>query len=166
MNSAYLSTLPRGLTLQKASLFTSDSEQPPGSPHLQSRVGLTFYVNEPTTLQCRPSPWSARQRNGSWSPDNVPIMSIHTRFTKCYKCILWPKYSSCMAENQKILQSTVNLWHINSVLLFYCLVIVGWTKDAFTTGVCFAEKEWKQGIFHCNIKESVCDDPGTRLNIL
>lgn len=71
MNSAYLSTLPRGLTLQKASLFTSDSEQPPGSPHLQSRVGLTFYVNEPTTLQCRPSPWSARQRNGSWSPDNV-----------------------------------------------------------------------------------------------
>lgn len=62
MNIVYLSTLPGGLTLQKASLFTSDSEQPLGSPHLQNRVALTFYVNEPTTRQHRPSPWSVRQR--------------------------------------------------------------------------------------------------------
>lgn len=102
----------------------------------------------------------------------VPIMSLKEEESNTYAIYkvlqmhFVAKVFLLYGWKPKILQSTVNLWHINSVLLFYCLVIVGWTKDAFTTGVCFAEKEWKQGIFHCNIKESVCDDPGTRLNIL
>lgn len=70
---------PGGLHYKKASLFTSDSEQPLGSPHLQNRVALTFYVNEPPTRQHGLSPWSARQTQKK--PEaGVPAMSLWAQF--------------------------------------------------------------------------------------